>query len=172
MSDVGVRNGYAQYGVEKYYETHKNDYRNPHEHIVKKLIHRMQKRGIVGERVLDLCCGSGEVTMALKGCDVIGVDPYTANAYYNRTGKEVIPLSFKDIARGKLTGEFDSVICSFALHLCPNSLLPMVLWRLGEITSTLIVITPHKRPYCDTIYGWILVEEILSNRVRLRVYYR
>jgi ubiquinone/menaquinone biosynthesis C-methylase UbiE len=51
---------------------------------------------VTGNKILDLCCGSGEVTMALKKCEVIGVDLYTTNAYYNRTGKKPIPLSFKD----------------------------------------------------------------------------
>jgi hypothetical protein len=56
--------------------------------------------------------------------------------------------------------------------LCPISLLPTVLWRLGEITNTLIIITPHKRPDCDNISNWILVDEILLDRVRMRIYYR
>lgn len=172
MPYEGVRNGYAKLGVEKYYEQHNNDYRNPHENVIKELIDIAQRNGIVGNKVLDLCCGSGEITMALNNCEVIGVDPYTSSAYYNRTGKKLIPLSFKEIAQGQLIGDYDSIICSFALHLCPISLLPMVLWRLGEITNTLIIITPHKRPDCDNISGWILVDEILLDRVRMRIYYR
>lgn len=172
MPYEGVRNGYAKLGVDQYYELHNTDYRNPHEKVVKELINIAQGNGIVGSKVLDLCCGSGEVTMALNNCEVTGVDPYTSNAYCSRTGKKLIPLSFKDIAKGQLIGEYDSVICSFALHLCPKSLLPMVLWRLGEVTSTLVIITPHKRPDCDNISGWILVDEILLHRVRMRIYYR
>lgn len=172
MPNEGVRNGYAKMGVDKYYMQHSNDYSNPHEYVIKKLINIAQKNGIVGNKVLDLCCGSGEVTMALNNCDVTGVDPYTSNAYYNRTGKKLIPLSFKDIANGYLIGYYDSIICSFALHLCPVSLLPMVLWRLGEVTNTLIIISPHKRPDCDNISGWILVDELLLDRVRMKTYYR
>lgn len=71
---------------------------------------------------------------------------------------------------GKLKEEFDTVICSFALHLCEESMLPMLLWKLKEITSTLIVISPHKRPDCNNISGWFLVDEILLNRVRMKVY--
>lgn len=172
MPYEGVRNGYAKLGVDKYYEKHNSDYKNPHEKVIKKLINIAQNKGSVGNKVLDLCCGSGEVTMALNSCEVVGVDPYTLEAYYNRTGKKPMSLSFKDIAGGQLSGYYDSVICSFALHLCSISLLPMLLWRLGEITNTLIIITPHKRPDCDNISGWILVDETLIDRVRMRIYYR
>ena len=170
MPNNAIRNEYAKIGVDKFYQLHSSDYRNPHEEIIKMLICTAQERGIVGKNVIDLCCGSGEVTMALNDCEVIGVDPYTSDAYYNRTGRKPIPLDFKNIAQGQLIGHYDSVICSFALHLCPISLLPMVLWRLGEISNTLIIISPNKKPDCDNISGWILVDEILVDRVRMKVY--
>lgn len=172
MSNKGVRNEYANIGVEKYYEIHNSDYRNPHEYVIKRLIHFAEESGLIGYEVLDLCCGSGEVTCALQNCKVTGVDPYTSAAYYNRTGQKAIPLAFMDIAKGKLSGNFDSILCSFALHLCPVSLLPMVLWNLGNVSSTLIVISPHKRPDCDKVSGWVLVEEELIDRVRMKIYCR
>ena len=68
------------------------------------------------------------------------------------------------------TGQYDSVICSFALHLCPESMLPTVLWNLSEVSDTLVVISPNKRPYCDNISGWIMVDETIVDRVRMRIY--
>lgn len=170
MPDKAIRNEYAEIGVEKFYELHSRNYRNPHEFVIKKLVNIAQESGVVGKNVIDLCCGSGEVTMALKNCVVTGVDPYTSDAYFIRTGRKSNPLDFKNIAQGHLKGHYDSVICSFALHLCPISLLPMVLWRLGEITDTLIVISPNKKPDCDNISGWILVDEVLIDRVRMKIY--
>lgn len=170
MSLKGIRNEYAEIGVEKFYQLHGSDYRNPHEEIIARLVSIAQKKGVVGKKVLDLCCGSGEVTLALKQCEVIGVDPFTTNAYYSRTGKLPLQLSFTDIAMGRLSGQYDSVICSFALHLCPESMLPTVLWNLSEVSDTLVVISPNKRPYCDNISGWIMVDETIVDRVRMRIY--
>lgn len=151
---------------------HSSDYTNPHEKIIHKLLKIAEENNYLGKKILDLCCGSGEVTVALNKNKywVKGLDPYTGVAYYKRTGNTVMNLSFKDIVMGKLKEEFDTVICSFALHLCEESMLPMLLWKLKEITSTLIVISPHKRPDCNNISGWFLVDEILLNRVRMKVY--
>lgn len=170
MSERSVRDGYVELGVNDYYKKYGSDYRNPHEPIIRELLLILIQKNIIGKKILDLCCGSGEVTMMVKDYEVTGLDPYTAAAYKSRTGKELLELSFIDISKGKLSGKYDSIICSFALHLCPQSLLPRLLWRLGEISNTLIIITPHKRPDCDNISGWFLVEEIMINRVRMRIY--
>lgn len=169
-----VRNGYAQIGVENYYIKHANDYSNPHELVVHKLLGIAKERNYIEGKVLDLCCGSGEVTRGLKqyNHEVVGVDPYTIEAYYKRVGKRPVNLSFKDIIQGKLQEKFDSIVCSFALHLCEESMLPTLLWKLGEISNTLIVITPHKKPNCDNISSWMLVDEIIVDRVRMRIYLR
>jgi SAM-dependent methyltransferase len=167
-----VRNEYAKIGVENYYKKHSKDYRNPHEKIVHKLLEIAENKNYIGRNVIDLCCGSGEVTLGLKQYNhkITGVDPYTNLAYYNRTGCKAINLSFKDIVRGKLKEHCDTIICSFALHLCEKSMLPFLLYRLGEITDTLIIISPHKRPDCDRIASWILVDDIIVDRVRMKVY--
>ena len=81
----------------------------------------------IGENILDLCCGSGEITLSLPNYNVIGLDPYTNKSYYNRTRKNSLNLTFQDIANGKLENNFDCIICSYALHLCDKSLLPLLL---------------------------------------------
>lgn len=167
---ASIRSYYERMGVDGYYATHGSEYRNPHEAQVRMLLQQAEEDGLIGSRVLDLCCGSGEVTCALPGHDVTGIDPYTGEAYRKRTGKECLSLSFLDIAQGKLEGKWDTIVCSFALHLCPESLLPQVLWQLRQVATTLIVIAPHKRPDCDGKMGWVLVEERIYNKVRLRVY--
>lgn len=165
-----VRNEYNSIGVTAYYLKHSENYRNPHESIVCDLLETAENNGYIGKRVLDLCCGSGEVTMALKDYNhtIIGADPYTEEAYRKRTGKEALNLSFKDIAQGKLKGEYDTIICSFALHLCENSMLPVVLYQLSRVSKKLIIITPNKRPDCEKV-GWFLIDECIKDRVRMRV---
>lgn len=167
---MGIRKLYSEQGVEEYYLSSGDSYRNPHEEQVSGLIRHAKEQGHIGHRVLDLCCGSGEVTQCLNGHDVTGADPFTGNAYYRRTGRRALDCSFLDIAKGALDGcRFDTVICSFALHLCEESLLPQVLYQLGRISDTLIVISPNKRPDCDGWF-WTLTDETLLNRVRMRIY--
>lgn len=158
--------------MDDYYLKHGSEYRNPHEKVIHRLMNLALDKGFVGDKVLDLCCGSGEVTLALGDRDITGIDPYTEGAYFERTGKPLLQLTFNDIINGELEGQYDTIICSFALHLCPKSLLPSLLWQLGQAASTLIVITPNKKPDCDQVSNWFLVEEILENRVRMRIYLR
>lgn len=176
MSENSIRTGYDDLGVEEYYKRHQCDYYNPHEYIIKKHLRWAYQENKLKHKILDLCCGSGEVTRVLLECnpgyDITGLDPYTAQAYYLRTGKCAIEMTFKDIADGKIHEHYDHIICSFALHLCPESMLPIVLWQLGEISDSLIILTPHKRPDCDQISGWYLVEEEILERVRMRFYIR
>ena len=60
-------------GVENYYISHGNDYRNPHERKInlalRKLLFNHQNEWMKQldlSYVLDLCCGSGEMTIFLK----------------------------------------------------------------------------------------------------------
>ncbi|WP_405284248.1 hypothetical protein [Methanobrevibacter sp.] len=45
--------------------------------------------------------------------------------------------------------ELDFVICSYAMHLCKKSILPILLYRIGEISNNRVIITPHKKPNCN-----------------------
>lgn len=167
---MSIRNSYAEVGVDNFYVRNGHNYKNPHENTIIELIEKVKNEGLIGKKVLDLCCGSGEITRLLNGYDVIGVDPYTHIAYEKRTGKKASSLSFKDIVEGKLEGNFDTIICSFALHLCPESMLYDLLWNLGSCSNQLIVISPNKKPDCDNISGWKLVNEYYEKRVRLKNY--
>ena len=167
-----VRPGYEQWGVDGYYSLHGADYENPHESQVAAALARTVEQGWLrtGERVLDLCCGSGEVTRQLPLCDVTGLDPYTGDAYYARTGKRALELDFRAVAAGRLTGRFDAVVSSFALHLCPPSLLPALLWQLARVSARLIVMSPHKRPDCEGVSGWRGGGFFSEQRVRCSLY--
>jgi len=129
---------------------------------------------ICTDNVLDLACGSGEVTLALINCGIIsvnGIDPYTENAYRTRTGKEAGKLTFAQISNGELaTKTYSLIICSFALHLLQSSELPLVLLQLSVIAPNLVIITPNKKPTIDIAMGWSMLKEIELSRVKARLY--
>lgn len=168
-----VRKGYEKLGVDNYYKIHSNDYVNPHFEIIKNLLEDYLKTNNIGNNILDLCCGSGEVTTILKSFDeryqIVGLDPYLYNTYHKNTNNECLSFDFKDIVCGKLKQHrYDTIICSFAMHLCEESMLNSLLYQLSLVTNNLIIITPHKRP---DIHNWfVLKNEYTKDRVRLRIY--
>ena len=84
-------------------------------------------------------------------------------------------FDFSDVIQGKLTGDFSSVICSFAMHLCPQDELFLLSYYLLEISPQIVIITPHKRPALEKLDGVELDFEdfVLTKRakkVRLKAY--
>lgn len=170
-----VRSGYVDLGVDGYYTTHAADYRNPHEPAIGACIGQLATvRRPDLAHVLDLACGSGEVTLALRGLGaarVDGMDPYTGAAFAARTGQDAEAISFESIADGALAGRrWSLIVCSFALHLLPTSRLAGTLTQLALCAPELWVITPHKRPEIRPAWGWRLADEIVVERVRGRAY--
>jgi hypothetical protein len=125
-------------------------------------------------RVLDLACGSGEATLALRelGAGLVeGVDPYTTEAYQARTGAPAEALTFESIAAGALEGHrYSLMVCSYALHLLAPSRLPRLAYQLSRLAPALLVLTPHKRPAIRAEWGWQLAGELRAERVRARLY--
>ncbi len=175
MPEQAIRKAYEQEGVGGFYKLHGEAYRNPHEAAIRSALSDGLARWQVDlSRVLDLACGSGEVTLALqaRGCTTIdGIDPYTGEAYRNRTGKLAEPVTFEQIAEGALEDrQYSLIVCSYALHLLPASRLPNLAYQLHRIAPTLIVLTPHKRPILREAWGWRLEDELVVERVRARLY--
>jgi SAM-dependent methyltransferase len=167
-----IRPQYEQHGVAGYYASHGASYRNPHERQVHALLEQLIPQLDVSS-VLDLACGSGEVSVKLLeyGAVVSGIDPFTAQAYLERTGFTAEPLSFEDIAAGALAGRsYSLVVCSFAMHLCEPSRLPQLVYQLAQVSSTLLLLSPHKRPILKPEWGWRLTTEASFERVRARVF--
>jgi SAM-dependent methyltransferase len=178
----GVRDEYADHpgGAEGWYRDRGAAYVNPHEPaVIAAVAHAVGwwPELFVGE-ILDLCCGSGEVSLALRSVGVradaiTGCDPYTGRAYLARCGRDALSFSFAEIAEGALADRgFTTVVCSYALHLCDASWLPRVCFALRDSASNLVVVTPHKRPELRPSFGWTLVEEHRDrvHRTRLRRY--
>ncbi len=170
-----IRNAYQKYGVKTFYQHFGDTYRNPHEASIVKVIEAMLSVCLPDfSKVLDLACGSGEVTLALKALgynNVEGIEPYTFKAYFKRTGQHAEQYRFEEIENGVLSDRrYTTIICSFALHLVQPSRLPTLLYQLSQIAPSLLVITPHKKPEIKAQWGWTLSKELLIERVRGRLY--
>lgn len=173
--DPAIRHQYEEHGVEGYYSQFGADYRNPHEAVIREVLREAVERWRLDlRRVLDLACGSGEATLALRELgagEIDGVDPYTAEAYLARTGDAAESFSFEQIAAGALAGRsYSLIVCSFAMHLIEESWLPALLAQIAMISDSLLIITPHKRPEIKTEWGWTLDDEFVIERVRARLY--
>jgi hypothetical protein len=186
----GVRDEYAAHpgGATGWYREHGADYRNPHEPAVVALIEHAAAVGWIDPEwsYLDLACGSGEATLALVGIGadpsrIAACDPFTGAAYASRVGRAPHSWSFRDIALGACAtaGDegapltVDAVVCSFALHLCEASWLPLVCQALATSAHTLVILTPHKRPELRPAQsGWHLTatHRHPSPRALLRVF--
>lgn len=170
-----IRKEYQLHGVRGYYEQHGARYRNPHEPAASRAL-AAAVRAWQPEltRVLDLACGSGEATLALRALGaghIDGVDPYTGPAYHARTGQPAEPLTFEAIAAGALAGRaYRLIVCSYALHLLQPSRLPQLAFMLSQLAPALLILTPHKRPALRPEWGWVLSGEMVVERVRVRYY--
>ena len=175
--DSAIRAAYEQYGVEGFYQRFGDSYRNPHERAIRATLRAAVARwDLPLDHVLDLACGSGEVTLPLceLGCAAIdGIDPYTYQAYAERTGYAAEQITFEQIAAGALADRsYSTIICSFALHLVALSRLPALTTQLSLIGTALLVLTPHKRPQLRPEWGWQCADELMIERVRARYYRR
>jgi hypothetical protein len=163
-------------GVAEHYAANGSAYRNPHEPIVAACVDLSFKRWPIDTtHVLDLSAGSGELTRALLAyrpeAKITAADPFTFAAYEREVGRPCERWSFETIANGKLRGRtFSLVGCSFAMHLCPPSLLPQLALELAQVARQLLILTPHKRPIIRESWGWSPIGELIEERVRARLY--
>ena len=173
---VAIREKYVRDTVRGYYEKHGSSYRNPHEPQVRRaIIEAMDSLAIAPGRVLDLACGSGEASLALVelGWSVYAVDPYSGAAFRERLRLDPEPLSFEEIAAGLISDRrYDLIVCSYAMHLVPLSRLPLLAFRLKEISPLLMTVSPHKRPSIKQEWGWSQRFQFVKERVRVAVYDR
>ncbi len=153
----GIRNKYAELGVDKYYSKHGSEYENPHYIYIEPLVKNNADFIPTKSKILDLGAGGGEVTRILSSIgsfDFEGCDPYTYQLYEEKTGITCLPYSFKDIVKGKLDDRsYDWIIASFSYHLCPPELLYSLTFKLFSIAPRIAIITPHKRPVLEQLDG-------------------
>ncbi|MEM9823643.1 MAG: hypothetical protein AAF985_21335 [Bacteroidota bacterium] len=153
--DKAIRKQYEQLGVEAYYKQYGALYENPHFPFVRQLLIQNQER-INYQKALDFCCGGGEVALVLQELgfpDTVGCDPFTQAAFYKNLGRKALSYSFEEVIRGQLSGSWTSIICSFAMHLCPEKQLYPLVFQLFQCSPQLVILTPHKRPQLEKLDG-------------------
>jgi ubiquinone/menaquinone biosynthesis C-methylase UbiE len=71
-----------------------------------------------GQRVLDVCCGSGDLSAQLvgAGCHVVGVDSSERRVAYARQKRTAAQFEVMDAAATPFEREFDAAVISLALH--------------------------------------------------------
>lgn len=146
---------YEQLGADYYYRTYADAYQNPHKPQIQQLLQQNRQR-IAAQNALDFCAGGGEVSEILLAWQVpqlTASDPYTHRLYQKKIGRPCLQWSFRDVLKGKMTGEFSTIISSFALHLCEEEQLHGLVSQLFAHAPQLIVISPHKRPALDEYEG-------------------
>lgn len=173
-----IRPLYEAFGAEGYYRDHAAGYENPHEAQIQALLarnfHRIDSTGIV----LDFAAGGGEVTLALRQLGaqhLAGSDPFTHALFEEKTGLPCLRLSFMDVIKQGINGQYSAIISSFALHLCPAKDLFPLAWNLLQAAPILVIITPHKRPELELLPGIYLlwddsVETPRGKKVRMKAY--
>ncbi|KAJ6245886.1 protein restricted tev movement 2 [Anaeramoeba flamelloides] len=175
----GIRNQYSKYGVTNYYTQFGSNYRNPHERRLTLSIKKMTSlfSDLDYSNVLDLACGSGEITLALqkyvqkRPLKISGMDPFTNEAYKMRcSSNKIETFSFEDLANGQIFGrKYSLIICSYAMHLCNKSVLPNLLAQLALITLHLIIISPTKKFQIQN-YNWQKINGFVQEKVHVTLY--
>lgn len=173
-----IRASYEKYGVANYYQNYGNTYANPHADSITELLETtILQWNLDLNHVLDLAAGAGEVTKVLQnfGKGIQATDPFTSQIYQKQTGRNILAYGFEDIATGKaieiLENEYSLIICSYAMHLIEPSWLPRLLCQLKQISPSLLIISPHKRPVIKPDTGWELSKAVITNRVHARLYH-
>lgn len=150
-----IRNIYEQLGVDKYYKEYGYQYKNPHLDQIQTLIVNNKTR-IDYSAVLDFCCGGGEISLILDQLGYTnsqGSDPYTHALYQKNRQQSCAKWTFDDVIKGAMTGSYSAIICSFALHLCPEKKLYPLVMQLFQHSPSLVILTPHKRPALEQLEG-------------------
>ena len=171
IESVGIRDEYTKMGVKKYYTDNKETYVNPHEGNIKLVLDWVLKQINITD-FIDLSCGNGEVTsyLAKKGItDAIGTDPYFNEIYTEKTRNECLKLSFEDIAIAGLNVHKQTIICSYALHLCPDSYFSQLMYNLSLNCTYFVLISPSKYPTITEDY-FELIDETIINRTHCKIY--
>ena len=116
------------------------------------------------DKLLDIDTGNGLVCKLVnkynRNYNIEGTDPYFSNKYCNMN------LSFRDIARGMLTREYDIAICCYAYHLMEEGLRYDFLSSLALSVKTFIIVSPSKKININHPM-WTVLKSIREDKVTL-----
>lgn len=171
IKEYGIRDEYSKMGVENFYKLNKTSYVNPHlDNIHLCLDFVIDKIKITN--FLDLGCGNGEATLYLRTkniIDGIGCDPYLSETYIKNTGKECLDDSFENISNNGLDDFYQTIICSYALHLCEKSYLNNLLFNLALSCEYFVLISPSKYPVISEDY-FQLIDSVIINKTHCKIF--
>lgn len=167
---TAIRKEYEDKGVTEFYKNSGESYINPHEPLIAKGLKKVWfDWRLPKTNILDLACGSGEISRALHTLNckqIIGCDPYTFKSYQLKTGYPVQQHSFEDISAGKMgVQRFKIIVCSYAMHLIEESKLPLLLYNLSQMSPLLLIVSPHKKPELKSPKN-----EIILDRIHFKLY--
>jgi len=168
--EYGIRDEYAKIGVKNFYKINKTSYINPHIKNVHLALNWVLSK-IEMTSVIDLAAGTGEITSYLfkNGItDSIGIDPYLFDIYEKNTGKKCFNFSFEDIAINGLNMSKQTIVCSYALHLCPKSYFDQLIYNLSLSCEYFILISPSKYPIVDKYFE--LIDDTIINRTHCKIF--
>ncbi len=121
-----------------------------------------------GERVLDLCTGTGELalTFASQGAPVIGVDiarGMLKRAFAKSGGRDSTWLEMDAIHLAFADNSFDVSMLSLALHHMPEKVQVNVLRELGRVTRRrIVIIEPDVPVKPNWVPIWTFVASIID----------
>lgn len=166
-----IRGEYQKNSPDEYYQKYKHLYQNPHKERVEKCLDYVNNKIDIGY-FLDLGCGDGLVSENLKKLGhnrFKGCDPYFKEIYQNKLKKVCLDISFEDISKYGLPESFNSIICSYSLHLCDKSFFDTLLYQLSINCNNFVVISPSKYPSINETYFELIFSNIIE-RTHVRVY--
>lgn len=171
INEYGIRDEYTKMGVDTFYKKNKLTYKNPHlKNIHLALDWVLSKIKI--SNIIDLAAGNGEVSLYLASKDItnaIGIDPYLSETYEKNTGNDSLNLSFQDIATDGIGYHAQTIICSYALHLCPKSYLNNLMYNLSTNCEYFILISPSKYPIISDDY-FELIDLTVINKTHCKIF--
>lgn len=168
---LSIRGQYEKSNVKDYYLNNNENYNNPHLDYIHESLDHINKIINIGY-FLDLACGNGEVSLYLQDKGLIlydGIDPYFTNVYTSNTKHTCLNNTFEDIAKCGLPKKYDTIICSYAMHLCSTSYLSLLLYNLAISCKHLVIITPNNKPIIGNEY-FSLLDKNKFNKSKVLIY--
>ena len=165
-----IRDEYSKQGVKNFYQFNKDNYINPHINSIHKSLDWILAKININD-YLDLACGNGEVSEYLikKGFNNCkGCDPYFKEIYIKKHKSLCYDLTFEQIVTNGLPNFFDTIICSYAIHLCPKSYFKTLLYQLSLKCNNLVIISPSKYPKIEDFFE--LKDSIIIDRTHVRIF--
>jgi len=121
-----------------------------------------------GEKVLDLCTGTGELALAFarQGAEVVGVDIARGMLKRAQTKSPGSNLTWVEMDATELSFEaksFDISLISLALHHMPKAVQLRVLRELRRVTRKRIVIIEPHTPVNPRLFTlWAIIASLLD----------